>query len=202
MPQPHDPAALSVHLPAVGSRGARIAIRASKADLGFREAGYPEPGFGIVSVLGLNGRLDRLESGGFRLRARLAGELRLECVRCLGDVGLRVDDGVDLVWLPASEMAAGNSDAAEGGEQALEASDMNVSFYNEDRLDLRGAIWEQLHLALPVKPLCAADCAGLCPDCGADRNRSACDCAGRSSPKLDGPLAGLRALTAAGRSRH
>jgi uncharacterized protein len=50
-------------------------------------------------------------------------------------------------------------------------------------------------LALPMKPLCRADCQGLCPACGANRNVAPCTCA----PKPPDPrLAVLRDLA----SRH
>jgi uncharacterized protein len=35
---------------------------------------------------------------------------------------------------------------------------------------------DALLLDLPVAPLCRDDCAGLCPSCGADLNRAACNC--------------------------
>ena len=194
MSAPHDPAALSVHLPSVPPRGARIAVRASGADLGFREAGFPEPNFAVASPIRLSGRLEPLDSGGFRLRARFAGGLRLDCVRCLDAVDFEVVEALDLVWLPA---VSGPEAASDGGERALDASDMNVSFYEEDRLDLRGAIWEQIHLALPAKPLCSSRCRGLCPECGADRNRRVCGCAEDASGAADRPLAALRSLAGA-----
>ena len=168
MSLPHDPAALSVPLAAVPARGARVAVSADAAAFAF-----PAASFEIVGELRLNGRLDRFEGDGFRLLARLGVELRLECVRCLGPVALPVEEELDLVYLPRSAEAAGLA----GGERALEASDMNVSFFEDDRLELRETVWEQLHLALPVKPLCSADCRGLCSSCGADRNRRpACGC--------------------------
>ena len=194
----HDPAALTVHLPAVPAEGTEVAIRVTGADLGFGESEFPDPEFELASELCLTGTLAPLDSGGFRLRGRLGGGVELECVRCLGEAGLALDEGLDLVWLPANEAASrrSGSPAADGGDRALEAADMNVAFFEEDRLDLRSAIWEQIHLALPVKPLCSAACAGLCPDCGADRNRIACECAGRIATSDDGPLGGLRALVA------
>lgn len=195
----HDPAALTVHLPAVPAEGTPVAIRATGADLGFGESDFPNPDFQLASELRLTGTLARLDSGGFRLRGRLGGGVELECVRCLGEAGLALDEGLDLVWLPAADEAASRprgSAVPEGGGRALDAADMNVAFFEEDRLDLRSAIWEQVHLALPVKPLCSAKCAGLCPDCGADRNRTACGCAGWMAASGDGPLGGLRALVA------
>ena len=35
---------------------------------------------------------------------------------------------------------------------------------------------EYVLLDLPEAPLCRDDCAGICPQCGADRNESPCDC--------------------------
>ena len=162
MSAPHDPSALSVNLAAVPSHGARVAVSGAREVFGFAEAEFE-----IVGGLRLDGRIDRLERDGFRLRAHLGGELRLECVRCLGPVPLPVDEALDLVYLPRVAESA----ALGGGERALEASDMNVSFYDEDRLELAETVWEQLHLALPAKPLCSSDCLGLCSSCGADRNR-------------------------------
>lgn len=168
MSAPHDPSALRVNLAAVSSRGARIAITADREAFGFSDAEFE-----VVGGLRLHGRIDRLERDGFRLRARLGGKLRLECVRCLGPVALPLDEELDLVYLPR----AAESAALAGGERALDASDMNVSFYDEDRLELAHTVWEQLHLALPVKALCASDCLGLCSSCGADRNRQPrCSC--------------------------
>ena len=44
-------------------------------------------------------------------------------------------------------------------------------------LDLKEAIRQNALLAVPMKPLCRADCAGLCQICGKDLNKGNCDCA-------------------------
>lgn len=44
-------------------------------------------------------------------------------------------------------------------------------------LDAAGYLWEQFMLALPVNPLCAEDCRGLCATCGANLNQGPCACA-------------------------
>ena len=182
----HDPSALSINLAAVPSHGARVAVSAARDAFGF-----PEAEFEILGGLRLHGRIDRLERDGFRLRARLGGELRLDCVRCLGPVPLPVEEELDLVYLPRVAESA----ALGGGERALEASDMNVSFYDDDRLDLAETVWEQLHLALPVKPLCASECLGLCSSCGADRNRHPrCGCDEQPGRSGRGGLGALRDL--------
>ena len=192
MPAPHDPSALSVNLAAVPSHGARVAISAEREALGFADTGFE-----IVGRLRLHGRIDRLERDGFRLSARLGGELRLECVRCLGPVALPVDEEFDLVYLPRTAESA----VATSGERALEASDMNVSFYAEDRLELAHTVWEQLNLALPVKPLCSSGCLGLCSSCGADRNRGPrCGCDENTGRPDRSGLGALRELAGFGQT--
>jgi uncharacterized protein len=44
-------------------------------------------------------------------------------------------------------------------------------------VDLEPMAREAVLLELPLAPLCADDCAGLCPECGADRNEGPCGCA-------------------------
>ena len=43
-------------------------------------------------------------------------------------------------------------------------------------IDISGPVCEALALELPLKPLCKADCRGLCPVCGANRNETVCEC--------------------------
>jgi uncharacterized protein len=45
-----------------------------------------------------------------------------------------------------------------------------------EQLDLEPMVREVLVLDAPASPLCRDDCAGLCPDCGIDRNTATCDC--------------------------
>ena len=45
-----------------------------------------------------------------------------------------------------------------------------------DTVDLEPLAREALTLDLPLAPLCAEGCRGLCPTCGADRNLGDCDC--------------------------
>jgi len=61
-----------------------------------------------------------------------------------------------------------------------------------ETIDLVPLVRDAIVLALPMNPLCRADCKGLCPVCGADRNRVDC---GHTGERVDirwGPLAGLR----------
>jgi uncharacterized protein len=77
-----------------------------------------------------------------------------ECGRCL--TGLREEMTVSLQELyvyPGSH-----------------ASEEEASRLEGDLLDLEPLLRDEVVLALPFQPLCREDCAGLCPECGADLN--------------------------------
>lgn len=44
----------------------------------------------------------------------------------------------------------------------------------DDTVDLSGPVRDEIALAVPARPLCRSDCAGLCPQCGTDLNRDPC----------------------------
>jgi len=77
-----------------------------------------------------------------------------ECVRCLTEITSELE--VDLQEL----FVYPNSDASADEVSRLEG----------DLLDLEPLIRDEVVLELPFQPLCRADCAGLCPECGANRN--------------------------------
>jgi len=58
-------------------------------------------------------------------------------------------------------------------------------------VDLEPLVRDALLLELPGTPLCRADCAGLCPECGIDRNEATCEC---TADELDPRWAALRSL--------
>lgn len=57
-----------------------------------------------------------------------------------------------------------------------EASESETYQFEGDELDLEPLIRDAIVLALPLTALCREDCAGLCPNCGINRNESTCDC--------------------------
>jgi uncharacterized protein len=78
-------------------------------------------------------------------------------------------------------------------DELFERSPLTGETYplGEDTLDLTPLIRDALLLELPAAPLCADDCAGICPVCGADRNTSQCNC---RTDDADPRWAALRAL--------
>jgi uncharacterized protein len=47
---------------------------------------------------------------------------------------------------------------------------------DKDEIEINERIFEQIVLALPMKFVCSAECQGLCPTCGANRNLTPCHC--------------------------
>jgi uncharacterized protein len=112
--------------------------------------------------------------------------LELACSRCLEPFSLPIDSAFDLRYLPV-DAAAGSEHDREVGED-----DLDASVYRDDQIDLDELLREQFYLALPMKPLCRDDCAGLCPQCGTNRNTGTCSC----TPQWEDPrLAPLKRLT-------
>ena len=94
-----------------------------------------------------------------------------------------VDAPFDLRYQPHTAAAA--------EEREVEEDDLSTAFYENDEIDLGQLMSEQLYLSLPMKPLCADDCKGLCSQCGTNLNRSTCTC----NPHWEDPrLAALKAL--------
>ena len=115
--------------------------------------------------------LDAEKAGGnaFRVTGRVTTTLMLECGRCLDEFELPVDTTFELRYVPAP-------DATDTAEREITEDDLTTSFYREGSLDVIELLREQFQLALPMKPLCAGACRGLCPVCGANLNRTECGC--------------------------
>ncbi|MDY6892958.1 MAG: DUF177 domain-containing protein [Chloroflexota bacterium] len=55
-------------------------------------------------------------------------------------------------------------------------------------LDLSEAVRQYTLLALPMKPVCREDCAGLCSQCGCNRNYETCECSSFRPDSVWSPL--------------
>jgi uncharacterized protein len=105
----------------------------------------------------------------FRLLGRVKTVLELPCSRCLEPFTIAVDAPFDLRYHPHAENTG-------EGEREIEDDDLTTAFYDNDEIDLGQLMAEQFYLALPMKPLCAESCRGLCPVCGTNLNRGTCSC--------------------------
>ena len=140
-----------------------------------------------VSPVQFTGRLRRAEPG-FVLEGRLEFEGTVSCARCLKPVAFRRAGPVSWVFAPAH---ARHQPAAGGDEEVeLQATDLDIVFYDDFTVPFDPFIEEQVQLEIPMRALCREDCRGLCPMCGSDRNVAPCDCA----PPTDDRWTALKAL--------
>ena len=120
----------------------------------------------------------------FRVTGQAATTLEMTCSRCAEPFDVPFNERFDLRYVPETEIAA-------EGEHEIKDDDLTASFYREGTLDVVEMLREQFQLALPMKPLCSDACRGLCPECGANQNRTECGC----QPKWEDPrLAPLKGL--------
>jgi uncharacterized protein len=146
------------------ARGVRV--RGPLADL--RGQGAELPADAPIEV---DATLERV-SEGIVVRGSVTASWRAACSRCLapvdGDLSVHVDE------LFERHPLAGETYQLD-----------------DDVVDLEPLVRDALLLDLPARPLCDVDCAGLCPECGIDRNAAACDC---GTEELDPRWAALRSL--------
>jgi uncharacterized protein len=105
-----------------------------------------------------------------------------ECRRCLRPVHGELVAEVREIFERAPRLREGD---------LTEADQAETYPLTGDTLDLAPLVRDALLLELPLAPLCRADCAGLCPTCGADRTEGPCGCA---EPVVNPRWAALDAL--------
>jgi uncharacterized protein len=53
---------------------------------------------------------------------------------------------------------------------------LDFVYFCGDEIDITDLVRESILLAEPLKPMCKADCLGLCPECGVNLNVNTCAC--------------------------
>jgi DUF177 domain-containing protein len=143
-----------------------------------------DPDYRVVAPVDLSMDIAKAGADAFTVTGRAATRLELNCSRCVEPFEIPVDATVDLRYVPHLENTG-------EGEREIAEDDLVTAFYRDGVLDIGELLREQFQLALPMKPLCSDACRGLCPQCGANLNRTECSCA----PAWDDPrLAPLKSL--------
>lgn len=124
---------------------------------------------------------------GILAEARIHTEIELTCSRCLTSFHCPLALKIEEEYLPTTDIVSGAS---------LSLTDEPGCFTIDEHhiLDLAEAIRQYALLAMPMKPLCRQDCAGLCPACGHNLNQGTCHC---PSQQVDPRWAKLRELASA-----
>jgi uncharacterized protein len=121
----------------------------------------------LAGPVEVTGSLQAAGSGSYRWVGRVRGAVRGECARCLAEVVSQFDTPAEALYTTSPELA----------------DDPGVYLVPEPVgvIDLSDAVREEVALAAPAFALCRPDCAGLCPQCGADLNPGPCGCARSAS---------------------
>lgn len=93
------------------------------------------------------------------VQGKVSTRLVLVCVRCLDPFSITVAEDFSAEYLPEIYEEFEK-------EKSIRGEDFDVSYYAGTCIDLTPALRDHLLLAVPVAPLCRADCLGLCPVCG------------------------------------
>lgn len=121
----------------------------------------------------VSGRIRGRASAGVRgveLEGEVEAVVRTECSRCAETFQWDLRTRLFLVAVPGAEPETGPGEAEVGEDDA------EILFAPGGTVDLREIALEQVHLNLPLKPVCREDCKGLCPVCGNNRNQNPCAC--------------------------
>jgi uncharacterized protein len=98
--------------------------------------------------------VSRTTGNGYALRLRFAVAVSGPCMRCLEPAAPEVD-----------------VDAREVEQPGVADEELSSPYVNADgELDLAAWARDSLALALPAQITCTPECAGLCPQCGANLN--------------------------------
>lgn len=112
---------------------------------------------------------------GLVVQGKFEADTVLECVRCLGEFTYPLD------WEFTELFAFNKKSVSESG--LLLPEDVHI--------DLAPLLREYALLEIPIKPLHASDCKGLCPECGQDLNVRDC---GHRPDVSDSPFARIKDL--------
>ena len=106
---------------------------------------------------------------GILVKGILHTTIEVTCSRCLSLFSYPLTLNIEEEYLPTTDVVSG---------ALLTLTEEPGSFTIDERfiLDLTEAAHQYMLLAIPMKPLCREDCAGLCLNCGHNLNQGPCDC--------------------------
>jgi uncharacterized protein len=125
-------------------------------------------GNGTDSVVWGNGSLIRTDRG-ILVKGTLHTEAKVTCSRCLTLFSYPLILNVEEEYFPTVGVVTGASVPVPGEPGCFTIGEQHV-------LDLTEAVRQYALLAIPMKPLCHQDCAGICSNCGHNLNLGSCDC--------------------------
>lgn len=141
------------------------------------------------------------------MNGKLRATVKLLCSRCTAPLDLPINESFSALFCQDPELAGvahlgGKDDETPRGQiygyarnhrETVGKTDpeLDITYLAEDFIELDTVLSEQLHLQIPVQPLCREDCQGICMTCGADLNKGRCAC---SKIRKDNPFSILKDL--------
>lgn len=126
-------------------------------------------------------------SGEYLVDGNISYHGELFCARCLEPFPFATRSSFTLRYLPRPTDFGAPDEEVEVADEELD-----LDYYDERSVPLENIAHEQVQLSLPMKPLCQEDCQGLCPNCGTELSRGACDCAEKVVDSRFESLHGIR----------
>jgi uncharacterized protein len=125
-----------------------------------RKLGLDESFFGDVEV---ECKMDKNQHQ-IVLDCSLSAHTKYDCDRCAVETIKEVNNHFLLTFMFTKEKQ--------------ESDDFNLKLLSpeEDKINIAADVYEYAELALPMKKLCEDDCKGLCIKCGANLNKTTCNC--------------------------
>jgi uncharacterized protein len=99
----------------------------------------------------------------------IESEVELTCSRCLSPFRCPLSLNFEEEFFPTTDIISGAALPPSGDLDHFTIDERHI-------LDLTEALRQGLLVAIPMKPLCGEDCAGLCPNCGQNLNLGPCAC--------------------------
>ena len=102
-------------------------------------------------------------------KCALSTDVELTCSRCLKPFRYPLTVNFEEEYLPTVDVVS-------GAPLPLPEDAGAFTIDEHHTIDLTEAVRQYTLLAIPMKPLCQENCAGLCQDCGQNLNQGSCDC--------------------------
>jgi uncharacterized protein len=148
-------------------------------------------GIGISTLIEGKVKFTRTHRG-ILVQGTLTGKIPVDCSRCLKTFEFPMTFNIEEEFFPSLDVNMGTP---------VEIPDEPGAFTIDEHhiLDLTESIRQNALLAIPMKPLCRKNCAGLCSQCGQDLNESQCDC---EQEEIDPRWSKLANLAAAAKKKN
>lgn len=108
---------------------------------------------------------------GIWVEAELSSEMTCLCSRCVKDFDQPIRVNIREEFLPQFDVITG---AKLNGAAKDSSEDFFIS--KNHMLDLTEAARQYFDMNAPMKPVCTAECRGICVGCGVDLNEDTCRC--------------------------